>query len=528
MNEIRILPPEELYGQLFYDVMSMNELFGKDEDSHKDKLFADSKDFVDCVPKQDVQTILAEYEKLGNKYNVQQMRGFLKNYFEIPEYHSSSTDTSEIKEHIYKLWNILKKERDDPKSGTLIPLKHPYIIPGGRFREIYYWDSYFTMLGLQVDKQDQIIQDMIDNFTDLIDAYGFIPNGNRTYYLSRSQPPFYSLMIEILCEIRGDAIYSKYLEYLIKEYHFWMNGIEKLDDTNTAIQHVVRLDGGEVLNRYWDSKNTPRSEMYRDDIITAKQAVENIPSRSKEDVYRDLRSAAESGWDFSTRWFENPSNLYSIQTTKIIPVDLNALLYHLELTISKAYEYNHDFDNAKEFQEKAGKRKKALIKYCWNQQKGFFMDYHFVQKRQTEVYSLAGVYPLFFKIASDEQARLVAKKINDSFLQLGGLVSTLSINEKENQQQWDWPNAWAPLQWIAIAGLRNYDEDELADGIKERWTELNRKIYTIPEKKNSFKLLEKYNVVNEDETGGGEYKNQDGFGWTNGVYQRLIKEKKIR
>ena len=512
MNEIKILPPEELYGQLFYDVMSIDKLFGED------MFFNDTKDFSDCIPKLEIKTILEKYSKLENRYDIEVISNFIRENFQLPGHSTSFSSSVEINVHITKLWSFLKREPDINRSGTLIPLKYPYIVPGGRFREIYYWDSYFTMLGLNVDKQDETIRNMVSNFSDLIDSYGFIPNGNRTYYLSRSQPPFYASMIELLSDIEGSGIYLEYLKYLEKEYNFWMKGADRLDTINTTCLRVVRLNDGEILNRYYDNRNTPRPEMYRTDIETAGKAEKSVPNCIKEDVFRNLRAAAESGWDFSSRWLSDISDLSSILTTDIIPVDLNSLLYKSELTISKAYGLKNDFLKEKLFKDKAEKRRKAIIKYCWNQEEGFFMDYNFRQRIQSEIYSLAGVYPLFFKIETDKQAILVAKKIEDSFLNQGGVVTTLTFSK--TKQQWDYPNGWAPLQWITIKGLRNYGKNELADKIRIRWLSLNEAVYT-----KTHKILEKYDVVELHEAVKGEYPNQDGFGWTNGVYQKLLKEK---
>jgi len=509
-ENIKILPPEELYGQLFIDVQS-----------HKKNILGDSKAFVDCVPKGDIEKILADYSKLENKSDSTVIRNFLEDNFIIPGYHSEyKTDSSQINDHITEVWSLLKRQPDEVKSGTLIPLKYSYIVPGGRFREVYYWDSYFTMLGLQEDKQTETIQNMVDNFSNLIDTYGFVPNGNRTYYLSRSQPPFYALMITLLAEIKGDSIYKNHLENLEKEYSFWMNGTEKLSPTNNSYRRVVRMKDGETLNRYWDDKNTPRAESYKEDIQTAKEAKSILADSKDELVYRNIRAAAESGWDFSSRWLtvnkENIYELYTIHTTDIIPVDLNSLLYNLEYTISKAYQVSNNNEKSKEYRTKYNARKEAILKYCWSSDKKFFMDYNFVQNKQTEVYSLAGVYPLFFDISDKKQAALVSAKIQHSFLKAGGVVSTLNTTD----QQWDAPNGWAPLQWITIQGLRNYGYLFLANDIKKRWLNLNEKVYN-----NTFKMLEKYNVVNTNlKSGGGEYPTQDGFGWTNGVYQSLSKE----
>ncbi len=507
-KRIEIQSPEKLYGQLFYDVQADTSIF------------KDSKSFVDAVPLVDVAEIREKYKKLSPKTEPA-INDFIHSNFKlsnnIPMY---TSDSLSINEHITKLWGILKRQPDEKQSGTLIPLPYPYIIPGGRFREIYYWDSYFTMLGLQKDNQIEMIQNMVDNFTYLIDVYGFIPNGNRTYYLSRSQPPFYALMIQLLAESKGDSICLKFLSSIEKEYSFWMNGTDKLRNEITTYRRVVKLPDGEILNRYWDDVNTPRAESYREDINTANEAILHIQGCNKEDVYRHIRAAAESGWDFSSRWLTKDKdykfNLYTIHTTDIIPVDLNSLIYNIELTLSKGYQKIGNTVKANQYKIKAQVRKKAILKYCWSKKKSFFMDFDFKTHTQTDVYSIAGVFPLFFRIADKKQATRVATKIRYSFLNAGGVSATLN----HTGHQWDAPNGWAPLQWMTIKGLRNYGQYELADTIKSHWLQLNLRVY-----KRTYKMLEKYNVENlSRKGGGGEYPNQDGFGWTNGVFQALSKE----
>lgn len=507
-RETQVLPPEELYGELFFAVQT-------DKD-----VFQDSKTFVDAVPLYEVAKIRSDYGKLKHR-SADDISKFVYKNFAVPEEESVyKTDSSSIKQHITKLWDVLKRPADKKVSGTLLPLPHPYIVPGGRFREIYYWDSYFTMLGLQEDGEIAIIQNMVDNFSHLINEFGFIPNGNRTYYLSRSQPPFYSLMVDVLAESKSDAVYTSYRETLLKEYDFWMTGAESLKPSNNSIKRVVMLRDGTILNRYWDENNTPRPESYREDVETASLAIIEFPNLKREEVYRNLRAGAESGWDFSSRWLtgdkEDGFKLSSIHTTHIIPIDLNSLLYHLEETISKAYKIEGDIKNSGIFQQKASARKNAIQKYLWDGEKAFFMDYNFKTSQNTPVYSLAGVYPLFFEIADHRQAEKVTQKIQEMFLRPGGVVTT----PYHTGQQWDAPNGWAPLQWITISGLRNYKQYDLAEEIKERWLDLNRQVY-----KDTYKLLEKYNVEDlSKESGGGEYPTQDGFGWTNGVFQKLSKE----
>ena len=506
-KSVSILPPEELYGDLFYEVQE------------NENLFVDSKTFVDAVPRTAPNKIRGKYA-LEQPETTAELKEFIKENFRISEAGSTYiTDSSSINLHIKKLWEVLKRPADEQVSGTLIPLPNPYIVPGGRFREIYYWDSYFTMLGLQEDGEIETIRNMVDNFAWLIETYGFIPNGNRTYYLSRSQPPFFAKMVELLADIEGEQVYSEYLPALQKEYNFWMKGSENME--LGAYKRVVKLPGGEILNRYWDDKNTPRPESYREDVETAEKAVDKNPNLTKQEVYRDLRAAAESGWDFSSRWLSINENggfdLSSIHTTQIIPVDLNSLLYNLEQTLARAYQLNSAEENSKKFRNKAKNRKAAIQKYFWKEKAGFYFDYNFEDKTTTGIYSLAGVYPLFLEISEKEQANKVAASLEQVFLRPGGLVST----PHNSGQQWDAPNGWAPLQYMSIEGLRNYGKDQLASEIKHRWLDLNQNVY-----KKTYKLLEKYNVEDlSKESGGGEYPTQDGFGWTNGVYQKLSKEK---
>ncbi|WP_108172242.1 alpha,alpha-trehalase TreA [Christiangramia gaetbulicola] len=505
-EKVEILPPVELYGDLFYDVQNR-------------EIFEDSKTFVDAVPQYNVGLIRQRYDMLDDTTKTG-ISEFVVQHFEVPgDKLAFEADSSSINQHITKLWGALKRKKDDSISGTLIPLPNPYIVPGGRFREIYYWDSYFTMLGLLEDGEVETIENMVDNFAYLIDEYGFIPNGNRTYYLGRSQPPFFAMMVKVLAEAKGDKVLAKYLPEMEKEYDFWMNGVENLGQEK-AFRRVVKMKDGEVLNRFWDDNDTPRPESYREDIKTAEIAVSENPELSKEEIYRNLRAGAESGWDFSSRWLskntEGKFDLSTIHTTAIIPVDLNSLLYNLEMSIAEAYLINGDNETSEEFKLKAENRKKAILKYCWSEAEGFFMDYNFKKSGQAEQLSLAGVYPLFFEIANEKQAAKVRAKINTVFLKPGGVVTT----PYNTGEQWDAPNGWAPLQWLTIKGLQNYGYNQLAGEISSRWLDLNRKVY-----QDTYKMLEKYNVEDlSKKSGGGEYPTQDGFGWTNGVYQKLSTE----
>ena len=350
---------------------------------------------------------------------------------------------------------------------------------------------------------------MSGNFAFLIDHVGYIPNGNRSYYLGRSQPPFFSLTVKLLTKLKGEDILTRYLPQLETEYQFWMRGHDELSQDNKAISRVVLLPDGSILNRYWDENDSPRPEAYKEDIELAHQA------KNPNVVYRHIRAAAESGWDFSCRWFKDPNSFESIHTTEIIPVDLNCLLMFLEELLSIAHKINGNNQQSVHYEALAAKRNKAIQKYCWNENEKFFFDYDFIENRTTGSFNLAAAFPLFFKVATEQQATQVCSLLESKFLKPGGLTTTLL----KTGQQWDAPNGWAPLQWIAFIGSKNYKQDNLAIKIRDAWLKTCDTVFH-----NTGKMMEKYDVLGSgDAGGGGEYPNQDGFGWTNGVYLAMKK-----
>jgi alpha,alpha-trehalase len=299
-----------------------------------------------------------------------------------------------------------------------------------------------------------------------------------------------------------------------KEYQFWMDGIDKLKP-GQAYRRVVKLKDGEILNRYWDDVPTPRPESWREDFMTAQRS-----GRDKVEMYQHLRAGAESGIDFGSRWFADGKTLVTIRTTDMIPVDLNALLYHLEWAISKAKLMNKDEAAAGEFRSKARKRGELIDKYCWNKFMTYYTDYNFRTQKQNNHINPGGMYPFCFINEHPDYmsflGRKVATVIRQKLLKPGGVVTT----EYNTGEQWDAPNGWAPLEWMTIWGLDRCGQKDLAADIASRWVKLNEKVY-----KATGKLMEKYNVSDTNkEAGGGEYSGQDGFGWTNGVLLKLIRK----
>lgn len=493
--------PDEVPGTLFHDVQEA-------------QVYGDGKTFVDLVPRRRMKQIQREYliEKNDPNFDLQDFvsRHFYR-YAVHDEHPYQTPPDATMREHIRDLWPVLERKNRRAR-GSLVALPNAYVVPGGRFSEQFYWDSYFIMLGLAADGKWSMIEGMMKNYTFMIRKYGFIPTANRTYFLSRSQPPLFARMVKLLVRHKGKRALIEYLPYLILEYRFWMKGRKQLDKSeNKAYARVAEMPNGVFLNRYYDHKMTPRPDTYVQDTDRAGES----PDRDSEKLYLHLRAAAESGWDFSSRWFQDPQDIRTVHTADIIPVDLNCLLYDLEMTIADAYQYMLQPILAKRFHLAAERRARSIHEYCWNEAKQFYVDYNFHHHEQKDVLSLAAIFPLWSRIATTQQANAVAKRLEADFLKKGGLVTTLNATG----QQWDSPNGWAPLHYIAIEGLRNYGYYELANKIKRAWISTNQIVFD-----QSRKLVEKYDVVNPSAGGGGEYTLQDGFGWTNGVLAVLLDE----
>ncbi|MDB5183906.1 MAG: putative periplasmic trehalase [Candidatus Saccharibacteria bacterium] len=495
--------PDDALGELFSAVQ-------------KSKVYGDGQTFVDLMPREKMKQIRKEYEVEKSDPNFD-LKAFVNERFysvdqTVKEYHSDPNHTP--RQHIKELWKVLER-RNRRDKGSLIAIPYKYVVPGGRFTAQYYWDTYFTMLGLAADHRWDLVDGMIKNCAYLIRKFGFIPNGNRTYFLSRSHPPFFSHMVKLVARHQNRTLtLLEYLHYMLTEYRFWMKGrrtLSKLEET-AAMRRVVRMNDGSMLARYFDNKTTPRPESLREDIATAVDSNHN----NSEKLYLDLRAGAESGWDFSSRWFTDPYDISTIHTTDIIPIDLNCLLYHHELTIAETYQSMSLPLLARKYLKLAEHRKAAIQKYMWDEREGFYMDYNFRVYRHTGRVTIAGAFALYCKIATQAQANTMAQRIEKDFLKEGGLVTTLI----DSGQQWDSPNGWAPMQWITIQGLREYGHHDLADRIKTAWVKTCVDLY-----EKEGKMVEKYNVVRPDKRGGGgEYVLQDGFGWTNGVLAALLDE----
>jgi alpha,alpha-trehalase len=501
--------PARSLGRLFHDVQLA-------------RTFEDSKTFVDARPLMAPSDIVMRYEAQRATTGFDLAR-FVEQHFSAPRPVGADVRTDSargMEAHVRELWPLLTRPADSAGVvSSLIPLPHPYVVPGGRFREVYYWDSYFTMLGLIESGRTDLVRSMLDNFAHLVETVGHVPNGNRTYYLSRSQPPYFAAMVGLYAGATDTASALPYLRALEAEHAFWMAGADRVAPGD-AYRRVVRLHDGSVLNRYWDDRPEPRPESYREDYELA----QTVPAAARETLYRNVRAAAESGWDFSSRWMRDPADLRTLETVDIVPIDLNSLLYHAELVIAALRAFRGDPGDAavsRMFADAAAERRRALLEAAWDPGEAFFFDVRWrTRERVTDRPTMAAAAPLYFGLATPEQGRAVAARLEREFLRPGGFVTTLI----GSGQQWDAPNGWPPLQWLGMEGARRYGRADLADAAGDRWLALNRRTF-----RSTGRMMEKYDVLDLDRrAGGGEYPTQDGFGWSNGVALAVAARQAVR
>ena len=480
-----VATPADLYGPLFEAVQMR-------------RVFPDGKTFVDAVAKRPAAAIVADY-KARAPMDDAALKAFVLANFDVPQVAAApqpSAARPPIADHIRALWPALTRGPAAAAPGSsALALPRPFVVPGGRFREIYYWDSYFTMLGLAADARQDLIEGMVDDFVSLVERYGHVPNGARTYYVSRSQPPFLYLMMG-LSKADDPAVRARRLAALKREHDFW---------TNAA--RTTRMPDDSMLAHYGDARTTPRDESWREDVETAKAS-----GRPVTEVQNALRAGAESGWDFSSRWFADGRRRATIDTPHIVPADLNALLYGQERAIAAMSRSAGDTATAARFDALAAARAKAVERWLWDAKGARYGDFDTTRGALRRGLTAATAYPLFTGLAAPDRARAAAETIGRRLIAPGGVRTSLVVTG----EQWDRPNGWAPLQWVTIEGLRRAGRDDLARRAASRFLATVEREYRA-----SGKLLEKSDVEESRPGGGGEYPTQDGFGWTNGVVRAI-------
>ncbi|KAJ4774505.1 Trehalase [Rhynchospora pubera] len=434
---------------------------------------------------------------------------------------------------VHAIWKNLsrrvsEKVKKRPERHTLLYLPGTVIVPGSRFREVYYWDSYWVIRGLLASKMYDTAKGIVFNLISLIETYGHVLNGARTYYTNRSQPPLLSSMVRDIYMRTGDAeLLKRTLPPLLKEHSFWVSDIHQV-----TIQD--QRGHKHCLSRYQARWYQPRPESA---TVDEELSLKLTPSE-KDAFYHELASAAESGWDFSSRWMRNSSDLTTTATTSIIPVDLNTFIYKLELDISTFAKITGDNSTSQKFIESAKSRKVAIRSLLWNPNLGQWFDYwldkhdahqgvyHWNPGSQNCKIFASNFVPLWLLAQYPDSDQLIEEFDEDlTSLRKTGLIRDYGIatSLSNTGQQWDFPNGWAPLQHMIVDGLANARSKEarsLAEGIAINWIKTNFAAY-----KKTASMHEKCNVETCGEFGGGgEYIPQTGFGWSNGVVLALLEE----
>ena len=379
-------------------------------------------------------------------------------------------------------------------DGTLLPLPYPYTVPcaADMFNELYYWDTYFTNIGLLRLGQTALAKHNVDNMLYLVDTYGFMPNGNRTYYLNRSQPPFLSEMVRDVYEAIGDTAWlgSAYAT-LCREYAFWMTK-RRLGDLNGYTGYEVREDDVEFIYEHYLSRTGQR--------------VDAPTAEDKRRAYLATFSFFESGWDCNSRFLD--------QGDRMMAVDLNSLLYGFERNMA---DFAAVLQNGEEatWMSRARMRRERMNALLWDEARGIFVDRHADTGALAAYASAASLYPLLVGLVTPEQAAKGAVFLQKLLLPYG-----VAAGEAQPpwRCQWDYPNVWAPLQWITHRAMKRYGFEAEAAAVAERFVTLVERNF---EKTGNF--WEKYNGLT-GAVAADEYDAPPMMGWTAGVYIALERE----
>ncbi|KAI0404946.1 Six-hairpin glycosidase-like protein [Xylaria palmicola] len=569
--------------------------------------FSDSKTFVDLPTKLPLDQVMAAFEKLAKPLtNNTELNEFLSTYFgeagselEAVPADQLKTDPvfldkindSVIKQFVEKvidIWPDLTRKyvganRCDGCVDSYIPINRTFVIAGGRFREPYYWDSFWILEGLLRTRGSftEISRNMIENFLDFVEEFGFIPNGARIYYLNRSQPPLLTQMVKTYVDYTNDtSILDRALPLLIKEHDFWM--------TNRTIQ--LEANGNTYsLARYAVLNTEPRPESYREDWVSANNnsyyassgiiypETHALNESEKATLYANLASGAESGWDYGTRLIANPSDaiddvyfpLRSLNTVNVIGVDLNSILYANEIAIASYLRDAGDDTAAAEFEDLARNRSAAMYELMWSDKYNSYFDYNLTSNAPnlyvpadedaTEAQkadapdgyqvslNAAQFYPFWLGAAPSQlknnplAVRNVYKRVADLLSEKAGGIAATNVN---TGQQWDQPSVWPPLMYAIMKGLLNtpptfgkedpyyVETQELAVALGQRYldstfctwrstggsTDELPRLGGIDDPDAQGIIFEKYSDESINVAGGGgEYEVVEGFGWSNGV-----------
>ncbi|CAL4122557.1 unnamed protein product, partial [Meganyctiphanes norvegica] len=512
------------------------------------RIFNDSKTFVDMKLKKSSPLIEKEFQNLliesKGSPSKEILKDFILKHFDdtgteftswVPEDWKPTpkfvhdvydrdlrkwvTDLNAIWKNLGRKISPSVKEEEDLYS--LIYLPNPFVVPGGRFREPYYWDSYWIIEGLLLSEMHKTARGMIENFVHLVDEYGYVPNGGRKYYLGRSQPPLLIPMAQLYWDATSDIQFLKKITAsLEKEFQWW------LKNRSTSIL----VDGLPYqVFQYKVNISEPRPESYYEDIKSADYFPD---SNDKELFYQEIRSAAESGWDFSSRWQlegeEHTANLTDTRIKSLVPVCLNSIMGMNANILSKFFKQLDDEENAKKYEDFALNMSKTISRVLWSERDGIWLDYNLETKKLQPGFYPSNFMPLWAEMYGTEREKSYILEQALAYINRyeiekfpGGIPTSLM----NSGQQWDLPNGWAPLQHIVVLGFHKAskhhpDAEVKALTLATNWVVNN---YNNYKSKTPHVMMEKYDVTSLGVGGGGgEYENQEGFGWSNGVVMKFL------
>ena len=381
-------------------------------------------------------------------------------------------------------------------KGTLLGLPFPYTVPciGEMFQELYYWDTYFFNVGLLTCGETAVAKNNVDNMLHLVNTYGFMPNGNRTYYLNRSQPPFLSRMVKELYAVTKDVewLLTAY-ETLKKEYDFWQTQKRSPSGLNAYTGYEVRDEDLDLLYGHFIKRTG-----YVPDVDPSDER--------KRDICQAVFSFFESGWDCNSRFL--------CDGHRIDAVDLNSLLYDMEQNMAS---FACELQNGEEtlWRGRAAVRRELMNTFLWDETRGLFLDHNTKTGQKSAYRSAASFYPLFVGAATPAQAALTWRLLSELERPYG-----VAAGEENGPWhcQWDYPNVWAPLQFITYHALVRYGYERDARRVAQKYVWLVEHNF-----EKTGNLWEKYNAVT-GEIASDEYDAPPMMGWTAGVYLHFCRE----
>ncbi|KRY87377.1 Trehalase [Trichinella pseudospiralis] len=510
----------------------------------KSRIFQDSKYFVDMALLHDPEVVLQAFHEVENKTDPKELDIFIKKYFSPPgselkeclpvDWVPRPKAFLKIADEHFRLWayfihgkwkklcrEVTDQVKTEPNRFTFISVPHPFIIPGGRFREFYYWDTYWILKGLLASEMYETARNMIHNFATIIDQFGFVPNGGRIYYKNRSQPPLLTMSVWDYYQATKDkAVLVSMLPRLEKELQFWYKnrGLVYTDENGKTLQ----------LHQYRVDTDFPRAESYTEDLASASL---EFTEAGKKRIWSEIVSACESGIDFGTRWFRRDGDLNktvrSIRTRRIVPVDLQAILCGSEAVLSRFYNVLGDQRMAEVHQKKYQRLKEDLHDAFWDPIDKMWYDIDLDERdgrgAKSPTFYPSNLAPLYFDCVLNDKKKVgqqVAKYLEENGISSMpyGIPSSMHASD----EQWDRPNGWAPHNHMVIEGLRKSGDifaQQIAFKIAQNWIDGVWFVFF----QYAGKMFEKYRVEGHYGIGGGgEYTVQEGFGWTNGVILDLL------